>query len=175
MRFITKGPCRSSHPSATRSSGSPLFRSERVGSSACCLRYLVGASAPGSCAQGRAVPTGSVVVCVCVGLCPTLPYIPKISRICASMSVKQHLVFLHSVRRLLVTANVVPSSPILTLMKEALRSSETSVLTRATRRNIPEDTILQNLLVHRAHELYTPNFILVLQYLELLDLRFSRR
>jgi hypothetical protein len=55
----------------------------------------------------------------------------------------------HSVRRLLVTASVAPSSPILvTPMKEALSSFETPVLTRATRRNIPEDSILHNFLCH---------------------------
>jgi hypothetical protein len=51
--------------------------------------------------------------------------------------------FLRCVLRLLVTANAVPSSPILvTLMMEALHSAETLALTRATRRNIPQDGIL---------------------------------
>jgi hypothetical protein len=46
---------------------------------------------------------------------------------------------------LLLTANVVPSSPsLVTLMMEAIRYSETSVLTRATHRNIPQDSILKS-------------------------------
>jgi hypothetical protein len=61
------------------------------------------------------------------------------------------LTIVSCVIRLLLIANVVPSSPILvTLMIEAIRFSETLVLTNATRHNIPEEGILQS---HRRENL----------------------
>jgi hypothetical protein len=52
-------------------------------------------------------------------------------RITSVIKVTRIIGELHSVLQFLVTANVVPSSPILvTLMMEAIRSSEMSVVTR---------------------------------------------
>jgi hypothetical protein len=46
--------------------------------------------------------------------------------------------------RLLVTANVLSSAILVTLMMEAMGFSETSVITGARKSNNPEDGILQN-------------------------------
>jgi hypothetical protein len=55
-----------------------------------------------------------------------------------------YIVCLHGLLRMLVTGTI-PSSPILFALKtEAKHSSETSVLIRATRRNILEDAVLHS-------------------------------
>jgi hypothetical protein len=64
--------------------------------------------------------------------------------------------------QLLVTADVVLSLPsLVSLMMEVLSSSETSVLTRVTRRNIPEDDILIFILVLLSPTKYVIGFISV--------------
>jgi hypothetical protein len=54
-----------------------------------------------------------------------------------AVTMKNAIVFLFNVLQLLVTALF-----FVTVMMEAIRSSETSVLTRAARHSIPEDGIL---------------------------------
>jgi hypothetical protein len=65
--------------------------------------------------------------------------------------------FLRCVLQLLVAPYVVPSSLIIsTLMMEALHSFETSVITSATRRHVPDDGILHS---HRSHIAQTDKLI----------------
>jgi hypothetical protein len=85
-------------------------------------------------------------------------YMERISEVGTTLAVtgncstlRRILASMCSVLRLLVAASIVPSSPILvTLMMEALHSSETSVLSWATRRKIPQNGILHS---HRRENL----------------------
>jgi hypothetical protein len=69
-----------------------------------------------------------------------IAYIIRVTRIgeLGTLAVTSNRSMLRRNLRLLVTDNAVPSSPILAaLMMEAIRSSETSAHTRATRPHIP--------------------------------------
>jgi hypothetical protein len=75
----------------------------------------------------------------------------RISSIIRVERISEHSVFPRCLHQLLVTADVVPNSLIISnLMMEAIRSSETLVLTRARRHRIPEDGILHS---HRRENL----------------------
>jgi hypothetical protein len=88
-----------------------------------------------------------VVIMTNVDFCDVTPCNSRKSRRFGGMYLLHHQggKSLRSVLQLLVTANIVPSSLVLfNMLMEAIRSSETPILTRATRRHIPDDGILQN-------------------------------
>jgi hypothetical protein len=92
--------------------------------------------------------------------------VKRISELGTTLAITSN--FLHSVLQLLVIANVFRSSLILfTLMMEAIRSSETVILSRATRHYIPEDNLL---LVH-----FNFQNVFICTFIEIMFIMFTNR
>jgi hypothetical protein len=119
--------------------------------------------------SGRVTPIETAKINLGVAICITLRrmvfsgMLRSVTLVRTDVSEERSASFIRVTRNgELVAASVVPSSPILvTLMKEALRFSETSVLTRVTRRNIPEDAIFHS---HRRENLKSDMYYTISQF-----------
>jgi hypothetical protein len=115
---------------------------------------------------GDVTPCGSCKNRVLKECIASIVMVKRIDELGIALAVtSEEILFLHSVLQVLGTANVVLSSTILvTLNLEKISSSETSALTRAMRRHIPEEGILHSHLCENLKAYMRVVFYFCLKY-----------